>query len=93
MVGISKSMVDWDSSMGNTDVLDGGDGIGSWDGVWDSNWVGNVVWCWYIIWFRDVLGDNGGDFLGLVDWLGDSDIIGFLNDVQLRDNFSDLGSV
>ena len=89
MVGIG----DRGDSVGNTNMLDGWYSIGSGDGVWDSNWLGNVIRCWYIIWFWDVLGDNGGDFLSLVDWLGNSNIIDFLNNVQLRDNFGDLGSV
>jgi len=79
--------------MGDTDVLDGGDSIGSWDGVWDSNGVGNSIWCRYIIWLWDMLGDKRGDVFGLVDGLGDSDIVALLNNVQFRDNLGDLGSV
>jgi len=61
--------------------------------VGDSHWVGNSIGCWYIIWLWDVLGDNGGDMFGLVHWLGDSDIISPFNDVKLRADLSDLGSV
>jgi len=79
--------------VGNTNMFDGGDSVGGWDWVGDSNWLGNSIWGWYIIWLRDMLGDKGGDFLGLVDGLGDSDIIGPLNNVQFWDNLGDLGSV
>jgi len=79
--------------VGNTDVLDGRYSIGSRDGVGDSHWVGNSIGCWYVIWLWDVLGDNGGDMFGLVHWLGDSNIISPFNDVQLRADLGDLGSV
>jgi len=92
VVGIAYSC-DGGNLVGNTDVLDGRYSIGSRDGVGDSHWVGNSIGCWYIIWHWDVLGDNGGDMFGLVNWLGDSDIINPLNDVQLRANFSDLWGV
>jgi len=81
------------NTMGNTDVLDGRDSIWSRDGVWDSNWVGDSIWCWYIIWLRNVLGDKRGDVFGLVDGLGDSNIIALLYNVQLRADLGDLGSV
>jgi len=81
------------NTMGNTDVLDGRDSIWSWDGVWDSNWVGDSIWCWYIIWLRNVLGDKRGDVLGLVDGLGDSNIIALFHNVQFRADLGDLGSV
>merc|ERR1712198_397050 len=79
--------------MVNTNVFDGGDSIGSWDRVGNSHWLGNSIGCWYIIWLRDVLGDNRGNVLGLVNRLGNSNIVGPLNNIQFRADLGDLGSV